>query len=99
MEGHCDIFITLLHLCHRIKHQAPGSIVLILPKMKKKKMREKMLLQWDNGLKRLILLNKCLLQCCYNLLHAVTNSLRARIKRFLQNPCLGNITTMEIYDS
>ena len=54
-----------------------------------------MLLQWDNGLKVLILLNKSLLQCCYNLLHAVTKSLRARRKRFLKNPCLGNISPME----
>jgi hypothetical protein len=58
-----------------------------------------MLLQWDNGLKLLILMNKSLLQSCYNLLHAVTKSLRARIERLLQNPCLGNITSMEIYDS
>jgi hypothetical protein len=58
-----------------------------------------MLLQWDNGLKLLILLNKSLLQSCYNLLHAVTKSLRARIERLLQKPCLGNITSMEIYDS
>jgi hypothetical protein len=58
-----------------------------------------MLLQWDNGLKLLILLNKSLLQSCYNLLHAVTKSLRARIERLLLKPCLGNITPMDIYDS
>ena len=57
-----------------------------------------MLLQWDNGLKVLILLNKSLLQCCYNVLHAVTKSLRARVKWFLKKPCLGNINSMEIYE-
>ncbi len=58
-----------------------------------------MLLQWDNGLKVLIVLNNSLLQCCYKLLHAVTKSLRARVKRFFEKPCLGNINPMEIYDS
>ena len=54
-----------------------------------------MLLQWDNGLKVLVLVNNRLLQCCYKLLHVVTKSLRACRKRFLQIPCLGNITPME----
>ncbi len=57
-----------------------------------------MLLQWDNGLKVLILLNKSLLQCCFTLLHAVTKSLRARRKRFLQTPCFSIINPMDIYE-
>ncbi len=57
-----------------------------------------MLLQWDNGLKVLMVLNNSLIQWCYNVLHAVTKSLRARRKRFLQIPCLGIINPMENYE-
>ncbi len=57
-----------------------------------------MLLQWDNGLKVLIVLNNSLLQCCYKLLHAVTKSLRARVKRFFEKPCFSIITSMGIYE-
>jgi len=56
-----------------------------------------MLIQWDNGLKVLVLVNNHLLQCCYKLLHAVTKSLRARVKWFLKKPCLGNIKPMDNY--